>query len=203
MSHNNPLPLRAALTLGAATLALCIAAGPSLAAGHEGHAAGIAAARNGGADAAGARAFNERMNSVRVETLSPAGFVARAPLGNNRQPSVVAAPQRVQDPVRPVVTPAPEGPSVVAAPQRVEDPVRPVVTPAPEGPSVVAAPQRVQDPVRPVVTPAPERPSLVAAPPQRVQDPVRPVVTPAPEGPSVVAAPRQSPEPPVQPPEQW
>src|SRR5690242_5260163 len=79
MSRNNSLKLRAALTLGATALALCVTTGPSLAAGgHEGHAAGIAATRGG--DREGMRGgMNERMNSLRVETLSPAGFVSHGP----------------------------------------------------------------------------------------------------------------------------
>src|SRR5690348_14918593 len=74
MSHNKPLKTRAILTVGAAALGLCVSNTPGFAAGHEGRAAGIAAIRGGGG-AGEVRSVNERFGSMRVERLSPAGFV--------------------------------------------------------------------------------------------------------------------------------
>lgn len=84
MSRNKSLQLRGVLTLGAAALALCVGVAPGIAAGHEGRAGGGAAARGAGGGAGDVGRINERFGSMRVETLSPAGFVTPASGGTSR-----------------------------------------------------------------------------------------------------------------------
>src|SRR5690349_19046190 len=168
MSRNNSLRLRAALTLGATALALCVTTGPSLAAGgHEGHAAGIAATRGG--DREGMRGgMNERMNSLRVETLSPAGFVSRSPFVGTH-----VFPQRPQadspaDGSRARAT----HPQVVSNPPQVDSKPPQVVSNPPQ--VVSNPPQVVSNPPQVVSNP----PQVDSKPPQVVSNPPQVVSNP-------------------------
>ena len=88
MSHNKSLQMRTILTLGAAAFALCVGTAPTMAAGHEGRAGGVAA-RGGGAGET--RSMNERFDSMRVESLSPAGFVNPS-MSSEPRPAVSSEP---------------------------------------------------------------------------------------------------------------
>ena len=89
MSQNKSLKFRAALTLSTTMLLLCAVGGTGFAAGaaHEGRIVGMRAGARGGGDLGEARSLNARLDSMRVETLSPAGFVSRSPMTGNVQPA--------------------------------------------------------------------------------------------------------------------
>ena len=176
MSRNNSLQLRAALTLGAAALALCVATGPSLAAAaNEGHAAGMAAARGGAREAGGMNGgMNERMNSLRVETLSPAGFVSHGPFVSshvfppNPPRPVSAGHGVVQDPLQRAQPEAAGNPSQRAQPEAMS---RPSLQPVSAGHGVI------QDPIQRAQPVASGNPSQRAQPGAR-RSPEPPVPSP-------------------------
>ena len=201
MSHNKSWKIRAVLTAGAAVLALSVTNGPSLAAGHEGRAAGIAAVRGGGGGAGEVRSVNERFGSMRVETLSPAASARiRTPNASafHAAPSPTPPVRVIEPPVPPPApTPAVQRPGDSSGPQPSDNsggPATNVLRPgASSGPQPgdnsgprpsMRAQSPVQDPLRPTVhhqaqqllapTDDVQQPSVMTRP--AVQDPLRPSV---------------------------
>jgi hypothetical protein len=196
MSLHKSWTLRTGLTLGAAALALVVGSNSSIAAGHE--SAALAGMRAGGGSAGEVRSLNERFSAMRVETLSPAGFVhATAPGASNALPfheprvippqSPTPAKQDLQSPaVKDLQSPAVKDMQQPAA--KVQDPVQDPVLQRPTERTGLQSPakQDLQSPAKQdVQSPAvkvqgPVQDPVLQRPTEKVRGPVLDPVRPSP-----------------------
>lgn len=178
MSQIKPWTLRTVLALSTTTFALCFCIGTSLAAGHEGMAGMRAGAGGAGGDV---RSINERFDSMRVESLSPAGYAAPGTNGAGQSRAVEPGQSGhalIRDPL--VQPPQPAGSS---GHRLIRDPVMPRTAAAsaptilPEAatppPRVANYHRLIRDPVVPrtAATSTPSAPPDATTPPPRVAAP--------------------------------